>query len=286
MAWPSPPPSSESCATAPLRSGVAGASSRPSATRSRRSNASWSPTSPRPGAEPNRPPPTVAPAASTHRWTSVQLRAGASHSPARGPKDPVQRSSNEKTRQLRRAPPKASPSFPDKGTPAARRVRTARGLPETAQPPKESPWRRFIVGHRRAGPASQSSPSLSGCHSWYSPQARSRHRGRAPRAPTAVATASRLLPHKLSLAVKRSSSADRALVTKARALKHCLATHRSHPRKCKAAQTGLQRTGAQLAAARRGLAQVAKETAHASAATVPAGLTTAAPALTASGEKL
>ena len=110
--------------------------------------------------------------------------------------------------------------------------------------------------------------------------------GSSAKGTKAVATASRLLPHKLSLAVKRSNSADRALVTKARALKHCLATHRSHPRKCKAAQTGLQRTGAQLAAARRGLAQVAKQTAHASAVAIPAGLTTAAPALTASGEKL
>ena len=102
----------------------------------------------------------------------------------------------------------------------------------------------------------------------------------------AVATASRLLPQKLSLAVKRSNKADRALVTKARALKHCLATYRSHPRKCKAAQTKLQRTGAQLAAARRGLAQVAKQTAHTSTSAVPAGLTRAAPALTASGDTL
>ena len=46
--------------------------------------------------------------------------------------------------------------------------------------------------------------------------------------------------------------ADRALVTRARALKQCLAAHRSHPRKCKADQTALQHTGAQLAAARRG----------------------------------
>ena len=84
----------------------------------------------------------------------------------------------------------------------------------------------------------------------------------------------------------RSNRADRALVAKARALKHCLATHRSRPRKCKADQTALQRTGAQLAAARRGLAQVAKRTAHASASAVQAGLATAAPALTASGEML
>jgi len=102
----------------------------------------------------------------------------------------------------------------------------------------------------------------------------------------AVAKASRVIPHSLALAVTRSNRADRALVAKARTLKRCLATHRSRPAKCKADQTALQRTGAQLAAARRGLAQVAKRTAHASASAVQAGLATAAPALTASGEVL
>ncbi len=102
----------------------------------------------------------------------------------------------------------------------------------------------------------------------------------------AVATASRAIPHSLSLAVKRSNSADRALVARARALKHCLATHRSRPRRCTADQTALQHTGAQLASARRSLAQVAKRTAHSGGSAAQAGLATAAPALTASGETL
>jgi hypothetical protein len=102
----------------------------------------------------------------------------------------------------------------------------------------------------------------------------------------AVARASRLVPPSLALAARRSTQADRLLVTRAKALKHCLATHRGHTRKCRAAQSGVQQAGVQLAAARRSLARIAQHTAHASDANANAEAATQAPSLTVSGETL
>jgi hypothetical protein len=78
----------------------------------------------------------------------------------------------------------------------------------------------------------------------------------------AIAHSSRAVPASLAHAARRSASADKALVASAKALKHCISKHRSHPSKCRAAKASVQRSGVQLAAARRGLAQVAHRTAH------------------------
>jgi hypothetical protein len=73
-----------------------------------------------------------------------------------------------------------------------------------------------------------------------------------------IATASRVLPHKLSVSAKRTTRADRRLVSAARALKRCLSVNRHHPKRCNAARRAVQRAGSQLARAEAKLAKVAR----------------------------
>ncbi len=73
-----------------------------------------------------------------------------------------------------------------------------------------------------------------------------------------IATASRVLPHTLSMSAKRTTRADKRLVTEARALKRCLNLHRHQPKRCNATRRAVQRAGSQLARAEARLARVAR----------------------------
>jgi hypothetical protein len=73
--------------------------------------------------------------------------------------------------------------------------------------------------------------------------------------------ASRAVPRPLAVAASHSSTADRTLVADAKALKQCLAAHRTQPSACNAARRALQRAGRNLHADEVKLAQVAQETA-------------------------
>jgi hypothetical protein len=85
------------------------------------------------------------------------------------------------------------------------------------------------------------------------------HHARVHRHPGhVIATASRVLPHTLSMSARRTTRADRRLVTEARALKRCLSLHRHHPKRCNAARRAVQRAGSQLARAETKLARVAR----------------------------
>ncbi len=107
-----------------------------------------------------------------------------------------------------------------------------------------------------------------------------RHTGSSARA-----QASRLLPPSLARAAERTTLADRALVARARKLKRCLAAHPTSPSSCKSARQAVQRAGAQLAAARRSLAQVAKRSARTSSDSGQSS-SLAAPSLHVSGDSL
>ncbi len=69
------------------------------------------------------------------------------------------------------------------------------------------------------------------------------------------ATASRLVSSSLMLAARRSTLADRSLVTDAKALKRCVG---QHPTQCGSERRAVQRAGSELAKARRQLATVAR----------------------------
>ncbi len=99
------------------------------------------------------------------------------------------------------------------------------------------------------------------------------------------AVASRSVPRPLATAARRSRSADRNLVARAKALKKCVAAHPAKPAACAAARGALQRAGSQLQRAERELASVARASAYGggagqSSATLPA------PKISVSGEKL
>ena len=102
-------------------------------------------------------------------------------------------------------------------------------------------------------------------------------------APAAVA-ASRVIPRALAAESRRNNSADRTFVSRANVAEHCLARNRSHQSRCRAAETSLQRAGTDLAAARRGLAKVAAQTAHPVTDSTPCAQP--APALSFSGNRL
>ncbi len=72
--------------------------------------------------------------------TSVHAGCPCLRAPSPNPKDLLQSSGTLSPGRFRRS------RFPDKGTPVARRARIARGLPQTAQRPKEIPL--MIVTHR------------------------------------------------------------------------------------------------------------------------------------------
>jgi hypothetical protein len=86
---------------------------------------------------------------------------------------------------------------------------------------------------------------------------------------TAAAQASRMIFAALAAEARRNNRADRTLVTSANAAERCVARNRSHAGRCRAAEASLQRAGVRLAAARRGLAQVAAQTAHAASDSTP-----------------
>lgn len=73
----------------------------------------------------------------------------------------------------------------------------------------------------------------------------------------AAATATRSLPRALRIAARRSTRADRALVSRARELKSCLSANRGYPKKCRSDRRAVQRAGSRLAAAERNLARIA-----------------------------
>ena len=73
-----------------------------------------------------------------------------------------------------------------------------------------------------------------------------------------IATASRVLPHTLRVSARRTTRADRRLVSEARALKRCLSTNRHHPKRCNAVRRAVQRAGSRLANAESKLAKVAR----------------------------
>ncbi len=105
----------------------------------------------------------------------------------------------------------------------------------------------------------------------------------AARAVTPHSAASRV-PKALAAESRRNNSADRTFVSRANAAEHCLSRNRSHPSRCRAAETSLQHAGTELAAARRGLAKVAALTAHPSADSTPCAQP--APELSFSGDRL
>jgi len=102
-----------------------------------------------------------------------------------------------------------------------------------------------------------------------------------------IATASRVLPHTLRVSAKRTTRADRRLVSEARALKRCLSVNRHHPKRCNAIRRAVQRAGSQLASAESKLAKVARRGGKTNAPVN--GANTAmlqAPQLTVSGQTL
>jgi len=74
--------------------------------------------------------------------------------------------------------------------------------------------------------------------------------------------ATHAIPRALGVESRRNDLADRIFVSRADAAERCASRNRSHPSRCRAAEASLQRTGTELAAARRGLAKVAAQTAH------------------------
>ncbi|HEY2535904.1 MAG TPA: hypothetical protein VGI24_02865 [Solirubrobacteraceae bacterium] len=111
-------------------------------------------------------------------------------------------------------------------------------------------------------------------------------RGHATRV---MATASRAIPHSLSVSARRTTRADRRLVSAARRLKHCLSVNRHHPKRCKSARHAVQRAGSQLASAETKLAKIARRGGKNN--TPPTGgnagtATQQAPVLNVTGQKL
>lgn len=99
-----------------------------------------------------------------------------------------------------------------------------------------------------------------------------------------TAKAARAIPRSLSLAAARSTRADRALVTDAKALKRCLSRR---PKQCGATRRAIQRAGSRLAAAKRQLAKAARSTGKAAgSATASRRSALQAPKLSASGQRL
>ena len=84
----------------------------------------------------------------------------------------------------------------------------------------------------------------------------------------ARAEAARVLPPRLHAAAARTASADRRLVTAAKAVRRCLREHPKSPRRCSAARRALQQAGNRLARAQGSLSAIAATTAG---ATIPAG---------------
>jgi hypothetical protein len=75
---------------------------------------------------------------------------------------------------------------------------------------------------------------------------------------SAIATASRMLPPSLSMSAKRTTRADRKLVSDARALKRCESVNRHRPKRCNADRRAVQRAGSQLARSEAKLAKIAR----------------------------
>lgn len=102
-----------------------------------------------------------------------------------------------------------------------------------------------------------------------------------------IAEASRVLPHTLRVSARRTTRADRRLVTEARALKRCLNVNRHRLQRCNAARRGVQRAGSRLARSEAKLAKVAR---RGGKTTAPSGggstAMLQAPQLTVSGQTL
>jgi hypothetical protein len=102
-----------------------------------------------------------------------------------------------------------------------------------------------------------------------------------------IATTARTLPRPLRTAAKRATQADRALVSKAKALKRCLSRHQTHPKKCSTARRAVQRAGSKLAGAERTLARIARTSGKAASSSGAGGDSSRrAPNLTVSGQAL
>ena len=114
------------------------------------------------------------------------------------------------------------------------------------------------------------------------------HRSPARTRPARVlATASRVLPHTLRVSARRTTRADRRLVSEARALKRCLSVNRHHPKRCNAVRHAVQRAGSRLANAESKLAKVARRGGKINAPDNSASTAMLqAPALTVSGQTL
>src|ERR1019366_3788323 len=128
-----------------------------------------------------------------------------------------------------RNPSSEPPSHPDKGTPVVRRVRKARGLQQTAQPPKEmnhmpphvcprSIWDRLLIVLLAllALAALTAAPTF------------------AAQSGSARAVAARRLPA-LRLDAAKVARRDRALVSAANLVRRCQRAHPKSPARCAAA---------------------------------------------------
>ena len=104
------------------------------------------------------------------------------------------------------------------------------------------------------------------------------------------ATAARVVPSSLRAAAARTTRDDRALVTRAKALKACLHSYAAQPSRCRSDRRSVQSAGSTLARARKALAAIARggaaRTASAGASRVAAANPRLAPELSVSGETL
>ena len=74
----------------------------------------------------------------------------------------------------------------------------------------------------------------------------------------ALTSAARMLPPALKQTSRRSRTADRVLVARAKGVKRCLRANSRHPNRCKGARRALQRAGVRLARIESHLAQLAR----------------------------
>jgi hypothetical protein len=100
-------------------------------------------------------------------------------------------------------------------------------------------------------------PSIGATAAQAAPARHSSHTAHA-RSSRAIAFRARTFPRQLNEAARHSRRADRALVSDARWLKHCLRVHRSRQKRCNGARGAVQRAGTRLALTRRRLARIAR----------------------------
>jgi hypothetical protein len=100
-------------------------------------------------------------------------------------------------------------------------------------------------------------PAIGATAAEAAPARHARHTAHA-RSWRAIAIQAHTFPRQLNEAARRSRRADRALVSDARWLKHCLRVHHSHQKRCNGARGAVQRAGTRLALTRRRLARIAR----------------------------